>query len=51
MYEERALFEPFSNHTLAFEAIGHIAGAVGSEMKTFLDPIMANIKEGLQQKG
>ncbi|KAG8995960.1 phosphatidylinositol kinase- protein kinase tor1 [Tulasnella sp. JGI-2019a] len=36
---------------LAFEAIGHVAAAVGSDMKTFLDPLMAYIKEGLQLKG
>lgn len=37
--------------SLAFEAIGHVAAAVGSDMKAFLDPLMANIKEGLQLKG
>lgn len=33
----------------AFIAIGHVARAVGSEMKTFLDSIMSHIKTGLQQ--
>lgn len=36
---------------LAFLAIGHIAQVVGSEMKTFLEGIMANVKEALQQRG
>lgn len=35
----------------AFIAIGHTATAVGSEMKSFLDSIMAHIKLGLQQRG
>ena len=36
---------------IAFIAIGHVATAVGSEMKTFLDSIMGQIKLGLQQRG
>jgi hypothetical protein len=36
---------------IAFISVGHVAAAVGSEMKTFLDPIMANIKEGLLMRG
>ena len=35
----------------AFIAIGHTATAVGSEMKPFLDPIMLQIKQGLQGRG
>ncbi|KAI6023936.1 hypothetical protein PISMIDRAFT_679672 [Pisolithus microcarpus 441] len=35
----------------AFIAIGHIAAAVGSDMKPFLDSIMLQIKRGLQQRG
>ncbi|KAG8972237.1 phosphatidylinositol kinase- protein kinase tor1 [Tulasnella sp. 427] len=36
---------------LAFEAIGHVASAVGSEMKRFLEPIMANVKEAFASRG
>jgi hypothetical protein len=36
---------------LAFIAIGHTATAVGSDMKPFLDSIMAQIKFGLQARG
>ncbi|KAH8093828.1 FAT-domain-containing protein [Cristinia sonorae] len=40
-----------AERSVAFIAIGHVATAVGSEMKTFLDSIMAQIKLGLQQRG
>ncbi|KAG8958873.1 phosphatidylinositol kinase- protein kinase tor1 [Tulasnella sp. 419] len=40
-----------TERSLAFVAIGHVAAAVGSDMKGFLEPIMASIKEGLQQRG
>lgn len=36
---------------IAFLAIGHIAQVVGSDMKTFLEPIMANVKEAFTQRG
>jgi len=36
---------------VAFIAIGHTATAVGSDMKPFLDSIMAQIKLGLQARG
>lgn len=35
----------------AFLAIGNVATSVGSDMKQFLEPIMEQIKLGLQQKG
>jgi hypothetical protein len=35
----------------AFIAIGHIAKAVGSEMKPFLDSVMQQVKLGLQNRG
>ena len=35
----------------AFVAIGQIATSVGCDMKPFLEPIMDQIKQGLQQKG
>lgn len=35
----------------AYIAIGHVSGAVGSEMKPFLDSIMLNIKQALQLRG
>ncbi|THV05541.1 FAT-domain-containing protein [Dendrothele bispora CBS 962.96] len=35
----------------AFIAIGHTATAVGSDMKPFLEPIMVQIKAGLQGRG
>jgi serine/threonine-protein kinase mTOR len=35
----------------AFIAIGHIAKAVGSDMKPFLDSIMQQVKLGLQNRG
>lgn len=37
--------------TTAFIAIGHVSGAVGSEMKPFLDSIMHHIKLALQMRG
>ncbi|KAG9045642.1 phosphatidylinositol kinase- protein kinase tor1, partial [Tulasnella sp. UAMH 9824] len=36
---------------LAFEAIGHVASAVGSDMKVFLEPIMANVKDAFTARG
>ena len=35
---------------IAFIAIGHTATAVASDMKPFLDSIMAQVKEGLQNR-
>lgn len=35
----------------AFISIGHTANAVRSDMKQFLEPIMAQIKQGLQTRG
>lgn len=43
----RALFDLF----IAFIAIGHVASAIGSEMKPFLQPVMVHIKQGLQMRG
>ncbi|KAH7890784.1 phosphatidylinositol 3-kinase [Phlebopus sp. FC_14] len=40
-----------NERSFAFIAIGHTATAVGSDMKPFLDSIMAQIKLGLQQRG
>jgi hypothetical protein len=40
-----------SSLCLAFIAIGHTAKAVTSEMKPFLDSVMAQIKIGLQNRG
>ncbi|KAI0040710.1 atypical/PIKK/FRAP protein kinase [Auriscalpium vulgare] len=40
-----------SERSFAFIAIGHVASAVGSDMKPFLDSIMAQIKLGLQNRG
>ncbi|TFY65865.1 hypothetical protein EVG20_g5221 [Dentipellis fragilis] len=40
-----------SERSFAFIAIGHVATAVGSDMKPFLDSIMAQIKLGLQNRG
>lgn len=37
--------------SLAFIAIGHVATAVGSDMKPFLENIMAQIKSGLENRG
>ena len=36
---------------IAFIAIGHVAKAVGSDMKGFLEQIMEQIKLGLQARG
>ncbi|KAK7686283.1 hypothetical protein QCA50_010507 [Cerrena zonata] len=40
-----------TERSVAFIAIGHVATAVGSGMKTFLEPIMEHIKVGLQNQG
>ncbi|KZT10185.1 atypical/PIKK/FRAP protein kinase [Laetiporus sulphureus 93-53] len=40
-----------NERSVAFIAIGHVARAVGSEMKPFLEPIMGHIKQGLQMRG
>ncbi|KAI0046207.1 atypical/PIKK/FRAP protein kinase [Auriscalpium vulgare] len=40
-----------SERSFAFIAIGHVATAVGSDMKPFLDSIMVQIKLGLQNRG
>ncbi|KAG6841465.1 hypothetical protein C0991_010890 [Blastosporella zonata] len=40
-----------NERTFAFLAIGHTANSVGSDMKPFLDSIMAFIKQGLQGRG
>ncbi|KAI0064021.1 atypical/PIKK/FRAP protein kinase [Artomyces pyxidatus] len=40
-----------TERSFAFIAIGHVATAVGSDMKPFLDSIMAQIKTGLQNRG
>ncbi|KAG2355693.1 atypical PIKK FRAP protein kinase [Suillus spraguei] len=40
-----------NERSFAFVAIGHTATAVGSDMKPFLDSIMAQIKIGLQARG
>ncbi|KAI0832116.1 FAT-domain-containing protein [Trametes gibbosa] len=37
--------------SVAFIAIGHVATAVGSDMKPFLESIMTQIKQGLQMRG
>lgn len=44
-------FGHISNPCSAFIAIGHTAKAVTSEMKPFLDSVMAQIKIGLQNRG
>ncbi|OBZ74140.1 Phosphatidylinositol 3-kinase tor2 [Grifola frondosa] len=46
-----AQLEKPNERSVAFIAIGHVATAVGSEMKPFLESIMAHIKSGLQQRG
>lgn len=43
--------EKSQERNYAFIAIGHTANAVGSDMKPFLDSIMAHIKIGLQGRG
>ena len=40
-----------NERSVAFIAIGHVAVAVGSEMKPFLESIMAHVKLGLQSRG
>lgn len=40
-----------AERAFAFVAIGHIAKPVRSEIKGFLEPIMKNIREGLQSHG
>ncbi|KAH9072320.1 atypical/PIKK/FRAP protein kinase [Lactarius deliciosus] len=40
-----------SDREFAFVAIGHVAKAVGSDMKPFLDSIMQQVKFGLQNRG
>lgn len=45
-------FELYSRDwKLAFIAIGHVASAVGSDMKSFLESIMYHVKLGLQMRG
>ncbi|GAA5970883.1 hypothetical protein JCM11641_004492 [Rhodosporidiobolus odoratus] len=39
------------DRTTSFHAIGHVAMQVKSSMTNYLDPILASIKEGLQQRG
>ncbi|EKM51709.1 uncharacterized protein PHACADRAFT_262011 [Phanerochaete carnosa HHB-10118-sp] len=46
-----AQLEKPAERSVAFIAIGHVASAVGSEMKPFLDSIMHHIKQGLQMRG
>ncbi|KAG5650773.1 hypothetical protein H0H81_011098 [Sphagnurus paluster] len=46
-----AQLEKSNERAFAFIAIGHTATAVGSDMKPFLDSIMAQIKLGLQGRG
>lgn len=41
----------FAGPGIAFIAIGHVASAVGSEMKPFLESVMNHIKQGLQMHG
>ncbi|KAL5537169.1 TOR1 [Sanghuangporus sanghuang] len=40
-----------AERSVAFTAIGQVATAVGSDMKQFLEPIMEQIKSGLQMRG
>ncbi|KZT69244.1 phosphatidylinositol 3-kinase [Daedalea quercina L-15889] len=40
-----------NERSVAFIAIGHVASAMGSEMKPFLESIMYHIKQGLQSRG
>jgi len=47
----RATFSILTIMVEAFIAIGHIAKAVGSDMKPFLDSIMQQVKLGLQNRG
>ncbi|KAI0718027.1 atypical/PIKK/FRAP protein kinase [Cerioporus squamosus] len=43
--------EKNNERSVAFIAIGHVATAVGSEMKPFLESIMTHVKIGLQSRG
>ncbi|KAI0741336.1 atypical/PIKK/FRAP protein kinase [Daedaleopsis nitida] len=43
--------EKNNERSVAFIAIGHVATAVGSEMKPFLESIMSHVKAGLQSRG
>ncbi|KAI0272361.1 atypical/PIKK/FRAP protein kinase [Gloeopeniophorella convolvens] len=45
------LLSKSNERSFAFIAIGHIAKAVGSDMKPFLDSIMQQVKIGLQNRG
>ena len=45
------LFRSHTPSVQAFVAIGHVAKAVGSDMKPFLDSIMQQVKLGLQNRG
>ena len=47
----RPIIPPLITFVEAFIAIGHIAKAVGSDMKPFLDSIMQQVKFGLQNRG
>ncbi|TDL18565.1 hypothetical protein BD410DRAFT_816170 [Rickenella mellea] len=40
-----------AERSFAFIAIGHVATSVRSDMKSFLEPIMDHIKQGLQMRG
>lgn len=40
-----------AERSVAFLAIGQVATSVGSDMKQFLEPIMEQIKQGLQMRG
>ncbi|EJD07323.1 atypical/PIKK/FRAP protein kinase [Fomitiporia mediterranea MF3/22] len=40
-----------AERSVAFTAIGQVATSVGSDMKQFLEPIMDQIKQGLQLRG
>lgn len=40
-----------AERSVAFTAIGEVATSVGSDMKQFLEPIMEQIKQGLQMRG
>ncbi|EIN09563.1 FAT-domain-containing protein [Punctularia strigosozonata HHB-11173 SS5] len=46
-----AQLEKPQERNFGFIAIGHVATAVGSDMKLFLEPIMAQIKSGLLLRG
>lgn len=46
-----SLLVPNRSFTLAFHAIGHVAMQVKAAMAPYLDPILASVKEGLQQRG